>query len=213
MQGGSGTLKYASSQTKCWAVRNYASTSCILHVCNVYAVCPICNPGVLLSYIPSTYLSMCICASPRAINQSIITSRQMAPKISLTAPLHHCIRVFRKFFPNETDPHQGMYLLCSYTWWVHIPIIAINIDMWPDQYFKALYKERSLSFLKGVCSFFQLASHNHCTPQSLKICICTRRLCKMLLNFQAAQASTNFQLSCPDPSENASDGEFPRQRS
>ena len=55
-------------------------------------------------------------------------------------------------------------------------------------------------------------SHNHWTPESLKICICTRRLCKMLLNFQAAQASTNFQLSCPDPSENASDGEFPRRR-
>ena len=50
-------------------------------------------------------------------------------------------------------------------------------------------------------------------PESLKICICTRCLCKMLLNFQAAQASTNFQLSCPDPSENASDGEFPRRRS
>ena len=35
----------------------------------------------------------------------------------------------------------------------------------------------------------------------------------MLFNFQAAQASASFQLSCPDPSENASDGEFPRRRS
>ena len=62
------------------------------------------------------------------------------------------------------------------------------------------------------------ATHNSWTistvaPESLKICICTRCLCKMLLNFQAAQASTNFQLSCPDPSENASHGEFPRRRS
>ena len=59
------------------------------------------NAGVLLYCIPSTYVSMYICASPRAINQSIITSRQMAPKISLMAPLHHCIRVFENSFKIE----------------------------------------------------------------------------------------------------------------
>ena len=146
------------------------------------------NAGVLLYCIPSTYLSMYICASPRAINQSIITRQQMAPKISLMAPLHHCIRVLRKFFQNETDPHQD--ISCSYTWWVHIPIIAINIDMWPIfesivQKKKSIFSQRR-SLLLSANGQRMLASYNHCTPQSLKICICTRRLCKMLLNFQAS---------------------------
>ena len=90
----------------------------ILHVCNVYytvcAVCYICYAGVLLYYIPSTYLSMCsICASPGAINQSIITSRQMAPKISLMAPLHHCIRVFKNSFKMEQTHIKISFLFFS----------------------------------------------------------------------------------------------------
>ena len=152
MQGGSGTLKCASSQTKCWAVRNYASTSYILHVCNVYAVCYICYASVLLSCIPSTYLSMCICASPRAINQSIITSRQMAPKISLMAPLHHCIRVFRKFFQNETDRHQDIF--CVLILDEYISQLLQSTLTWPIfqsivQRKKSIFSQRRLLLLSA----------------------------------------------------------------
>ena len=90
------------------------------------------NAGVLLYCIPSTYLSMYICASPRAINQSIITRQQMAPKISLMAPLHHCIRVF---FQNGADPHQDF---------IFVLLLAdkyisqlFHSTLTCDQYFKA----------------------------------------------------------------------------